>query len=156
MWNKSSKGPFILYISLWILMWMLTDRLRMFCFCDSINAGIYQNVWSSDSTFNNSRYSRPTDWGVRKFQRHAESVFVSKRHLAASFSTSAADGPNTSTLLTAWEIIEGLCHDCLRYPLYFNPPDGSRSHWAVEWMRSLHSLWVCLTVLNYSETNWTY
>lgn len=118
----------------------------IFCFCDSINAGIDQNLWSSASLHPQQFSLLKTQvWGSRgKFQRHAESVFVSKPQLAASFSTSTADGPNTSTLLTAWEIIEGLCHDCLRYPLYFSPPDGLRSHWAVESMRSLHTLAVCL------------
>lgn len=108
--------------------------------------GFTKNLWSSIQQF--SLLKTQEEGSQRKFQRHAESIFVSKRQLAASFSTSTADGPNTSTLLTAWEIIEGLCHDCLRYPLYFSPPDGSRSHWAVESMRSLYSLCVCLTVLH--------
>lgn len=80
------------------------------------------------STFDNSRYSRLKFLRIqRKFQRHAKSVFVSKCQLSTSLSTFTADRQNTSTLLTTWEIIEGLCHDCLGYPLYFSPPDGLES-----------------------------
>lgn len=65
------------------------------------------------------------DWSNEqwaKFLRHIwQSVFITKLKLAASFSSSTADGPNTGILLTTWQRMEGFCHDCLRYPLSLSP-----------------------------------
>lgn len=65
------------------------------------------------------------DWSNEqsaKFLRHVwQSVFIIKLKLAASFSSYTVDGPNTGVLLTAWQRMEGFCHDCLRYPLSFSP-----------------------------------
>lgn len=65
------------------------------------------------------------DWSNEqsaKFLRHIwQSVFIIKLKLAAPFSSSTADGPNTGTLFTTWQRMGGFCHDCLGYPLSFSP-----------------------------------
>ncbi len=87
------------------------------------------------------------DWSNEqsaKFLRHIwQSVFIIKLKLAAPFSSSTADGPYTGTLLTAWQRMEGFCHDCLGYPLSFGPKMMHRVTESLSWWSAFRWLW-CL------------
>lgn len=50
-----------------------------------------------------------------------QSVLIINLKLPAQFCSPSADGLNTGTFFTAWQRIEGLCHDCLGFPSSFIP-----------------------------------
>lgn len=86
-----------------------------------------------------------------------QSVFIIKLKLAAPFSSSTADGPNTGSVFTAWQRIEGFCHDCLGYPLiliyFFYHLLASRwcTEYLSQWAGGVHSVDfdVCLKLCNF-------
>lgn len=93
------------------------------------------------------------DWSNEqsaKFLRHVwQSVCVIKPKLAAPFSSSTADGPDAGTLLTAWQRMEGFCHDCLGYPLSFWPWDDAVSNWLIELVECIQM--TLMFALNYAS-----